>query len=756
MRARSYILGVAATLMVAGTASSQTTGPIAKKDSVTKSDTTAQTETPAKSDTADAYAASSLPSLGPNRLVLAGEVGAHAFVTRPVFTARAKFEEYKAVPPGPVVLNFLAGYTMRDSLTVIQLNGTNLGQRDQTMRLRGNSPGKYDLQLKWDRIPHTFSTNARSFGTRPTPDLFALPVPRPDTSLWNQGAPYLSPVRTLWDAVRATATVTPSPKWDLKAEYQNIGKFGSRPMGMAFGSPGANFREILEPIDQTMKDIRLSEGYASRRFQMVAMYNFSAFHNNYRSVSADNPLLAVDNATTGSSRGRTALAPTNYAHTGVLNSSVELPMRTRINMSGSYSVWNQDETFIPPTINSKLTDSRTAQLPTHLGGRSGTSSLYISAVSRPVTPLTLTGRLRTYSFRDRVEVDTVSVLLINDRSISPGDSREALPFTRKNSDLGATWRFTAAPIIVSTGYSWENWKRSEARNVADLREGSPRISVDLGILDWMSLRTSYTTGKRRIHGDYIQNTTTDQPLHRRFDQADRDRERTNFLATLTPIDQITVSGSWTVGHDEYPHSAYGLQSDRSNTEEGDISWSPMDRFSVDAGLTREAFLTRLESQYRATGQLNNPTYNWVANNRDEIRTITAGFRAVLIPDVFEAGARADASNAKFLMATFNPLTPTGGTATQNFAATASNLPLVKQRYHPISVYASYVLHPEWAMTVRYHVETWAQNDFRTQGLLPSEGGAIFLGNNYDNYSARWLTISVSYRPEILRIPRPAL
>jgi MtrB/PioB family decaheme-associated outer membrane protein len=752
MRARSYILGFAATMIAATTASSQTTGAIAKPDSMTKTDSAA----PVKSDTADAYAASSLPSLGPNRLVLAAEIGARGFVTRPIFTARAKFDEYKAVPPGPVVLGFLAGYTMGDSVTVIQVNGNNVGQRDQVMRLRGNNPGKYDLQLKWDRIPHTFSTNARSFGSQPTPDVFALRSPRPDTSLWNLGAPYLSPVRTLWNTIRTTATVTPSPKWDLKAEYQNIGKFGSRPMGMAMGSPGNNFREILEPIDQTMQDVRLSEGYASRRFQMVAMYNFSAFHNSFSSVTADNPLIAVDNATTGPSHGRTALAPTNYAHTGILNGSIELPARTRINMSGSYSVWKQDEPFIPPTINSMLTDPRILQIPKHLSAHSGTSSLYVSAVSRPVTPLTLTARFRTYNFRDRVDVDTVPIIVLNDRSISPGETREDLPFTRKSSDIGATWRFSPAPVTFATGYSWETWKRSEARNVADLREGSPRVSMDIGVLDWMSLRTSYTTGRRRIRGQYIQNSTTDQPLHRRFDQADRDRERTSLLATITPVDQITLSGTWTVGHDEYPNSAYGLQSDRSNLEEGDISWSPMERFSMDAGISKENFLTRLESQYRATGQLNNPTYNWVANNRDQVRTITAGFRAILIPDVFEAGGRIEASNARFRMATFNPLTPSGGTAAQNFAATASDLPLVTQKYHPASIFASYVLRPEWTMTARYYIETWSQNDFRTSGLLPSEGGAIFLGNNLDNYTARYFTISFSYRPELLRFPRPAL
>src|SRR5512141_2925025 len=101
---------------------------------------------------------------------------------------------------------------------------------------------------------------------------------------------------------RATAAYTPSPRWDLRTEYLNIGKTGRRPMGMAFGSPGSNLREILEPIDQTMQDLKFTEGYSSPTFQILGTYDFSLFHNGFTSVTSDNPLLTVDAATTGSSR----------------------------------------------------------------------------------------------------------------------------------------------------------------------------------------------------------------------------------------------------------------------------------------------------------------------------------------------------------------------------------------------------------------------------------------------------------------------
>lgn len=754
MRVRTCISLMSLTAIAAtGTAA----GQAARKDSaVTPAGAPAASKARADSMIAASIAGSPLPSLGAGSTIAGVEIGYRSFSDLPLLIDRAKFEEYRNVPSGPALLNFLLGYTAYDSLTVWQLNGTNVGQLDQALRLRGNSPGVFDLQLRWDRIPHVFSTNARSLGSQPSPDVFVLPNPRPDTAAWNQTSPYLSPVRTEWNAVRSAATYTPSPSWDLRAEVTNIDKKGSRPMGMAFGSPGNNLREILEPIDQNMRDIKLTQAYSGSRFQLVGTYDLSLFSNHYSSVTSDNPLLVADQSTAGSSRGRTALAPSNHAQTGVVTAALSLPLRTRFTASGSYSLWNQDQQFLPATINSAIPNPYLSQMPLSLGGHSGTSSVNLSAVSRPVSPLTLTVRLRTFSFRDRVNVDSMPIIIVNDRSIEAAEERESLPFTRKNTDAGATWRVARLPLTVSAGYGWESWSRSEARNVAHLKEETPRAALDFVPFYWMSLDASYTRAQRRIHGEYIQNTPDDLPLHRRFDQANRNRERTNLLATVTPLDQLALSGTWTVGHDEYPDSPYGLQSDRTNVEGGDISWTPAQRFSVNAGLTREVFHTRLSSKYRATGQLDNPTYDWIANNDDVVRTASAGFRATLIRDRLEVGGRVDWSSARFLMATYNPLTPTGGTAAQNFSATASDLPEVTQQYQPMSLFATLLVTPDWAMTLRYDTERWAQNDFRTLGLQPAEGNGIFLGNNLDDYRARYFTIVMTFRPSLLRVARPAL
>ena len=756
MRVRTRIRIICLTAPAVCIATAAAGQAAAKDTSVTPAGAAAASKAHADSMTAASVAGSQLPSLGASSFIGGGTLGYRSFSTEPSLLARAKFEEYKAVPTGPVLLDFHLGYTADDSLSVLQFNGTNVGQLDQALRFRGNNPGLFDVQLRWDRVPHTFSTNARSLGSEPSPGFFILPNPRPDTAAWNRTSPYLSPVRTEWNVVKGVTAFTPSPEWDHRLEYTNIRKTGDRPMGMAFGSPGNNLREILEPIDQTMHDVKLTESYAGTRFQMMAMYDFSLFANHYTSATSDNPLVSTDNATAGAARGRTALAPTNHAHTGVLTAGLSLPLRTRLTASGSYSLWNQDEPFIPVTINSAITSPLIGQIPVSLGAHSGTSSITLSGASRPLSPLTLTARFRTFSFRDRVNVDSLPILIVNDRSIAAGEEREQLPFTRRNADAGAAWRMSRLPVTVSAGYGWEYWTRSEARNVAHLAEASPRAAMDITPFDWMSLDASYTTGRRRIHGEYLQNTTSDLPLHRRFDQANRNRERSNLLATFIPRDQIVVSGSWSVGHDEYPDSPYGLQSDRTNIVGGDVSWSPIQRFSVAGSLTREVFHTRLQSKYRTTGQLDNPTYDWIANNNDVVRTAGGSVRVTVLPDRLEVGGRFDWSHARFLMATYNPLTPTGGTATQNFNATASDLPVVTQQYQPMSVFATYLVSSQWTMTVRFDNERWSQNDFRTLGLLPAEGNGIFLGNNLDDYRAAYFTLALTYRPTLLRIPRPAL
>jgi hypothetical protein len=87
---------------------------------------------------------------------------------------------------------------------------------------------------------------------------------------------------------------------------------------------------VLEPIDQTVQSLRLTQGFARRRFQLVLSYDLSRFSNDVTSVTADNPLRTTDSPTLGAMQGRVSVAPSNLAHTVAGTGSLGLPKSTRI------------------------------------------------------------------------------------------------------------------------------------------------------------------------------------------------------------------------------------------------------------------------------------------------------------------------------------------------------------------------------------------------------------------------------------------
>jgi hypothetical protein len=314
-------------------------------------------------------------------------------------------------------------------------------------------------------------------------------------------------------------------------------------------------------------------------------------------------------------------------------------------------------------------------------------------------------------------------------------------------------------VTLTAGYGWDRIERDTAvRNVNRASENTRRVSLDYTGISWLTLRGTVSYATRRADG-YHQLTTAENPDTRRFDEADRNVSRVSFLALATPIDQIDVMATVDVGRTNYINSDFGVQKDNSDALGGEIDWSPSSRFSIGGGFVHESYRNQFRSRYR-TGNtpatLANPTWDWLAINTDASNVASANFRAVLIPDRLEAGGLWEFSKSHFLMAANNPTTPSGGTAAQNASATAVDFPEATQKLQPLSLYVRYLVLREWAMTLQYQSDYYNAYDFRTTGLQPATGNHVFLGNDLRNYGARYLTISLSYRPGLLKHSRSTM
>jgi MtrB/PioB family decaheme-associated outer membrane protein len=695
------------------------------------------------------------------------ELSGRIYADRPAPQERAKLEEYRDLSEQPFG-SFRLRLATPDDGYVSELGGDLIGQEDQEFFLSTGRTGKWRFDFDWNQIPHLLYTNTRFLATEPSPGVLVLPTPRPPLAAHNA-----APTRDVGfrsDVAHLEFSLFPNPDWDLKVEYTRIKKDGDRPMGMAFGSPGGNFYEILKPIDHTIHDARIRGTWAGSWWQAQAGYTLSLFTNKLDSVTADNPCFG--NATCGTdangapSRGRTSLEPDNIAHTVFVAGAVNLPMRSRVAATVSYSLRLQDDDFLPHTINPALSSSALTLPRNSLDGQVGIFVLDVNGSTRPLPPLTLRARYRLFDFNDMRDELVFPGHVVNDRAPVVTEDRLAgeWSYTRHNADLDGRWRFGPA-AAATLGVNWERWDRNRHREVPSTDEYGFKGVVDATPFDWLLARLSYRPSFRRI-SDYntfahlehtvIEDVTPDERaqgqsvLLRKYDEADRDRQRIDLLLQFMPTDVVTVSPTFSYRNDDYYNSALGLQNAEAWTAGIDGSWSPFEWLAVSAGYTYEKIDQKQRSRNRevsGTSVIDPPDFDWISSSVDTIHTVYAGVRATLIPKVLDWVANVAYSHATGETNTSNPVTPTSGNASQRSNATAKPMPDFKDSLLHFDTGFRYFFLKNWVARLGYMYEKWIGDDFRTDTLNPFMPGttSIFQGNDLKDYTAHIFVLSLAYR-----------
>ncbi|MBI3456716.1 MAG: MtrB/PioB family decaheme-associated outer membrane protein [Candidatus Rokubacteria bacterium] len=695
------------------------------------------------------------------------ELGGRVFIDEPSKDRKAKLEEYRDLSEQPFGA-FRVRLFRPDGRYAVELGGAKIGQEDQEFFLSSGRPGVWNFGFEWDQTPHVFSTTGRLLATEPAPGVFTLPTPRPPLSAYNT-ARELDRISTHWDTARFSFTLTPAPDLDLKLEYTRIKKDGERPLGMAFGSPGNNFIEVLEPIDQTIHDFRIRASWVGDGWQLQAGYTLSIFENGEKAVVADNPcfqLAQCGGDATGPARGQASLAPDNMAHTLTLAGGVNLPMRTRVTANLSYSLRLQDADFLPHTINPAISSPLLTLPKGSLDGMVGTFLFNLNATTRPLPPLTLSAKYRLFDLDDMTDDIVFPAHMVNDRTLV-GEARRAgrFDYTKHNADLDARWRF-GQPVAVTVGGGWERWDRNEHREVPTSDEYFAKAVVDATPLDWMLARLSYRPSFRRISEyntfAHLAHTVVEEEpspeekaqnqsvLLRKFDEGDRDRHRVDFLLQLTPTDVISITPTVSYRKDDYIDSPLGLQKAESWSAGFDLGWNPVQWLTLTAGYVYERIDQQQRSRNRevaGTVTFDFADFDWISDNVDTIHTVHAGAKAALVPRTLDWVFDLSYSRATGEVNTRNPVTPTSGTAAQRANATARPFPDLKDSLIRLETSFRYHFWKAWTASLGYIYEKFDKDDFRTDGLNPFVPGvtSIFLGNDLKGYAAHIVVMTLGYR-----------
>jgi len=699
----------------------------------------------------------------------------------------SKFEEYREIPSGLYLDHLLLSIESKKGLGFAEFRAREAAEEDQSFGLRFGRLGRVEFDLGWDQIPHVFSNTARTLYTRPQENVFlfpdsvqsaiqAAPTTAAKGAILRDALNNAQPVELGFRQDTGTVGVkwSPTPEWNLGVNFRTTRKDGTMPIGVGFGSPGGTLVEIAAPVETTTNEATARVEFARERYQVQFGYTASIFENDDPSVILDNPLRITDSPTAGPSRGQIALPPDNIAHTFNLSGGLTLPMRSRLTATFVAGWRLQDEAFLPHTINSSLAGSPLLLLPAQSPDAKVRTLLgNVVFTSRLLPNVTLNARYRIYDLDNNTPVLTFPGHVVNDQTLV-AEERFNVPhdYTKQNAGADVTFR-PFQPLSLKTGYEWERWDRDDAREVTVTNEHTVKGGADLTPWSWLLVRGSYAKSWRD-GGAYnpfahLAHTVAPEelegaipasqfPLLRKFDEADRVRDKVTTLAQITPIETLTLTATYSFAFDDYTSSSYGLTKGRNWSASADVAYSPVPWLSLFADYTREEFKSEQRSRYRpvtGTTVFDFPDFDWVSKNIDVVDTFGIGLDATLLPKRLNLRLGYSLSIAEEDVDTFNPVTPTSGTPAQDATATAGKFPSRLSWFHQLTASLWYHLTRNLSAKLGYTYERYIREDWAIEDIQPYMGDLpanltraaldVFLGADVPNYEAHIFELALRYK-----------
>jgi MtrB/PioB family decaheme-associated outer membrane protein len=676
--------------------------------------------------------------------------------------SKAKFEEYREIGVGGWIipeLQLFIGSKKEDFY--LNFDATKPGFHDENYRLRFGRYGLFDIEAEWDQIPHLFSEGiARTpyrrdggtfrLGSKPgstavdlTPPVDCANVP---LCTWLNGTARPIDLGLLYGIGRIKIRYTPTPGWTFSGGYwsQHVG--GDRAFGTYFGpSPGSyNNTELPEPIDYQTHNVEVGGEYAGKGWSVGLKYNGSFFHNNISTLVWDNPLNlsgvgagcsdAANYANTstgldgnrGPCRGRLDLYPSNQAHTLMLSGAATLPLKSRFMGTVSYGWRLQDDSFLPFTINSAITQPTISRR--SLDGDVRPLMLNLTVVNNFVDHLNVKTYYRYYDLDNRSRrISFPRGMVINDQAgtlasptcnpICPeaGAKSEPFAYSKQNAGLDAGYDVTRW-LTAKLGYGWEKMHR-EYREVRNMNEHGLGPTFDIKPASWVLVRASY----RHFWRNADAYNGNEGNIARKFDEAERQRDRSSLFAQLTPWENLTFFTGFEFTSDDYPETRLGTKSDLNYSPSVGMIYSPLEWIKLFADYNWDRFDWRLDAMQRSSvTQEPGPGCTgdcakrlWNSRGTDRVHTSSVGTDVTLIEKVLgfriQYGYSTGASQVKAFGSTC-------ATCTR-----ATFYPDVKNTWHEFLARLEYQVHKNVGLKVGYYFNRSASNDFGVDNMKPWMG-----------------------------------
>ena len=698
-----------------------------------------------------------------------------------------KFDEYKAVPNG----FFVNRYTLEaDTETYgVSVDMKHIGLSDQSYNLEGGRPGSFTYSLGWDQTPHVYSHNAETLYETDGANTFRLGNGL-QADMQNDagryvavssgmasflGGAHVTPLGESNDTAKLNLAFLPAQDLKITLDAADRHTYGSKAQGTTFGF--SNVIELPQQLDYNTYNAGIGAEWAKKDYQMNFHYGLSSFQDQIGALIWDNPLRLTDRASTSAdgkegSQGQMATPPSSLEHSFAYSLNINLPHRTNFSADLGYSVWKQDDAFLPYTINSAINPTATAAVPSIKSyniapfDASQTANLPQSNADMLMKVFNQSYRLSSNlgaGFRGSVAWKDYKIEDHSTQLTFPGyvelDSlwvgtapivNELQNYERKNMDARLDYD-TPWPLSFALGYGREWLDRDRevtrtAENVYKLSaiwRPSHRFFVN-GMYSWANRRmdsfdlTSYQNSFGSL---------TETPGLRRFDVSDRDRQQGRLQATYA-IGDAAVSlslrelkdnylpglGDLTGGISTNENLMYGVQNQKNYAGGTDVSlplggnWSTAFYYEYDY-----TELSLLSNNNGSAALSQDPANDWTMRSIE--RSQVGGVTLTWAPT---AKLRASVG-VNYVYSTFNT-----DPVTQGSALHLASLPEVKRITQDYTATAAYKLSDSVKLSLRYMLERFDNNDYATGSVPLITSDAIYLGDSVPGYIVHVASLGVSY------------
>ncbi len=606
------------------------------------------------------------------------------------------------------------------------LEANDLGLDSRFIGLQGGKQGEYDLFLEYNQLPHFISDSARTPFVGSGSDTLTLPpgwVRAGTTGGMTALAASLRAldIETERKSLGLGVRFFPAPKWQSSVKARHEIKEGTQRIAGAVQFVSA---QLAQPVDYVTDEIDASATYSGGRLQARFGYYGSVFRNRDESLTWEIPFLVVPTA------GQLALPPDNQFHQLLASLGYQLNKKTRLSADLAVGRGEQDEDFLPASTAIAVALPRTS-----LDGRVDTLTANLGINSALTERWQLNAAYR-YNDRDNETPQATYTWVSTDVFISP-TPRTNLPysFTLRTVEVSADYR-TAPHTKVSFGVDREIHERT-FQEVEETRENTIWLKLIERPKDNVDLLFKVARADREVsnYDPVAEIVPAQNPLLRKFNMADRERDIVGLQATVTASDRVSFGAGLALANSDYTDSTIGLLESRELNVNADTSVMLSEKTSVHFFIDHQRIKSEQAGSqaYPAPPPVIPTPADWFADEDDTINTAGIGVKHVLMENKLDVGADYTVSQSR-------------GEITVTPAVPGPPFPDLKTKLNSLKLFATYRLKEKLSLNAAYWKESYDTSDWQLDGVMPSTTPSVLtFGETSPEYDVNVVSVSVRYK-----------